>query len=257
MAKSDEVFEHAVLGVVTRIPGRAVAALALLFYPGLGLALPLALRWPMNWLFSANLIGAAFAAVVGIGWLGFELINRDRRHLLDWTTDLRRLDAEEFEWLVGEMFQREGWRVRETGRQDRPDGNIDLELERAGERRIVQCKRWESWRVGVDVVRELGGTLMREGLPGTAGTLVTLSDFHRQARDEARTIGVQLVNGRDLHARLERVRRAEPCPLCTAPMLLDRSVRGWWFRCVASPCKGKLDLANDPGRARAYLTTSR
>jgi hypothetical protein len=27
-----------------------------------------------------------------------------RRHLVEWTTNLRHLDAAEFEWLVGEVF---------------------------------------------------------------------------------------------------------------------------------------------------------
>jgi hypothetical protein len=47
---------------------------------------------------------------------------------MEWTSDLRSLSAEEFEWLVGEFFRREEWDVRETGRQDGPDGNVDLEL---------------------------------------------------------------------------------------------------------------------------------
>jgi restriction system protein len=53
--------------------------------------------------------------------------------------DLRRLDAHEFEWLVGELFRREGWKVEERGRHDHPDGGIDLVVARGGERAVVQC----------------------------------------------------------------------------------------------------------------------
>lgn len=63
------------------------------------------------------------------------------RHLVEWTTDIRLLDSTEFEWLVGELYRREGWAVDHVGRSDGPDGNIDLVLTRGRERRIVQCKR--------------------------------------------------------------------------------------------------------------------
>lgn len=177
-----------------------------------------------------------------------------RRHLIEWTSDLRRLDSEEFEWLVGEAFRREGWKVEERGRREGPDGNIDLEVTRNGVRRIVQCKRWASWLVEVDDVRAFGGTLMREGLAGSSGVFVTLSDFTQQARAEADSIGLELVDNRELFARVEKVRREEPCSLCGAPMVLARSSRGWWFRCVAPGCSGKRDLGADPARAIELLT---
>ena len=43
VSKSDDLFERAVLSVVSRVSGRTVAGLALLLYPGVGLILPLAL----------------------------------------------------------------------------------------------------------------------------------------------------------------------------------------------------------------------
>jgi Restriction endonuclease len=251
---SDDLFERAVLGLVSRISGRKVAALALLFYPGIGLILPLVLHWSLIGLAVANAFGVVYAAVVSMGWLFVQLKARDRRHLIEWTTNLRLLSAEEFEWLVGEVFRREGWKVQETGSQSGADGNVDLHLSRANERRIVQCKRWISWLVGVDEVRGFAGTLLREGLPGTAGIFVTLSDFTPQARSEAKTMGITLVDNRDLHGRVEKARRIEPCPDCEAPMVFDRSARGWWLRCVAPGCPGKHDLGGDPGRAVDFLT---
>jgi Restriction endonuclease len=242
------------MGLVTRVSGRAVAAISLLLYLGVGLALPLGLRWSVPNLIAANFVGTTFAALVSVGWLVVQLQARDRRHLVEWTTDLRLLSAEEFEWLIGELFRREGWKVREVGRQDAPDGNIDLELTKGTQRQIVQCKRWTAWLVGVDEIRAFAGTLMREGLRGSDGVYVTLSDFTEQASGEARRIGVSLINNRDLYDRVEKVRRAERCPICQAPMLLDRSLRGWWFRCVTEGCSGKLDLGNDPARAIDLLT---
>jgi HJR/Mrr/RecB family endonuclease len=231
-----------------------VLAIALLFYPGIGLVLPLALRWQSAALFEANLLGTVLAGVVGMGWLAAQVEAAKRRHLVEWTTDLRLLMSDEFEWLVGETFAREGWIVRETGRQEGPDGNIDLKLARDGKRVIVQCKRWASRLVGVDEIREFAGTLMRKELAGSSGVFVTLSDFTQSSQKEARRIGITLINGRELYTKIERVRQAEPCPICHQPMVLDRSARGWWFRCTAVACNGKRDLANEPGRAVELLT---
>ena len=254
MSKSDDLLERAFLSLVRQAPGRVVAAVALLLYPGAGLLLPLVLHWSRWGLVQANVLGTVLAAVVTLGWLIVQIEARDRRHLVEWTTNLRLLDPEEFEWLVGELFRREGWNVGETGRQESADGNIDLVLTRGSLRRIVQCKRWNSWLVGVADIRGFAGTLMREGLPGSAGVFVTLSTFGEQARAEAEAIGLTIVDGRELYRRVEKARRTEPCPACRAPMLLDRSSRGWWLHCVAPGCRGKRDLGNEPGRALELLT---
>lgn len=250
----DNLIDRALMALVTRLSGRSVAILTLLLYFGGGLALPLVLGWPVPALIGANLLGTMLAAGVSLGWLGLQIQAQDRRHLIEWTSNLRLLSAEEFEWLVGEVFRRDGWHVEETGRQDGPDGNVDLELTRDGQRRIVQCKRWTSWSVGVNDIRAFAGTLLREGLSGPYGIFVTLSDFTQQARAEAAKVGLVLIDNRDLYARVEKVRRAEPCPQCQAPMVLGRSERGWWLRCVASDCSGKRDLSGDPGRAVELLT---
>lgn len=254
MSQLDDAIERLLFGFARRASGRAVSVVAVVLYAGIGLALPLVLGWPVSWLVSANVFGTMLAGILILVWLVVRVQARDRRHLVEWTTDLRLLDAAEFEWLVGEMFRREGWRVEETGRQDGPDGNVDLRLSKAGKAVIVQCKRWVSWLVGIDAIRAFAGTLMREGMPGTSGIFVTLSDFTEQAREEAKRIGLTLIDRHDLFARVENVRRSEPCPTCGSAMLLDRSPRGWWFRCVADGCAGKRDLGNEPARAVELLT---
>jgi hypothetical protein len=251
---SDGVIDRLITGYVTRASARTVAVTALLFYPGLGLAVPLAFGWSTSWLISTNAMGVMLAALVALGWLLVQLEASHRRHLLEWTSDLRRLNAEEFEWLVGEVYRREGWTVKETGRQDRPDGNVDLVVTRGPDRRLVQCKRWASTQVGVGEIRGFGGTLLREGLSGVQGDFVTLSAFNEAASSEAKRIGMNLVDGRDLYERVERVRRQEPCPICQQPMAFGHSELGWWFRCVAPECRGKRDLGNEPMRAIEYLT---
>src|SRR5438128_2271558 len=206
-----DLFDRAVMGFVNHVPGWAVGAAAIVFYPILGLIVPFSLKWSLTEFLYANAVGVCVAAILTIGWLSAQIEGARRRHLVEWTTDLRLLDAEEFEWLVGELYRREGWKVEETGHQDSADGNIDLDLKRKGERKIVQCKRWTSWQIGVDEIRSFGGTLLREHLPGSAGMFVTLSEFNEHARAEAHKMHIELVDGRDLYARVEKVRRPEPC----------------------------------------------
>jgi HJR/Mrr/RecB family endonuclease len=252
-AEDEDLYDRVILGLVTRVSGRTAALITMFLYAA-GLLVPIALGWAPLFHLEANLIGTALAASVGFGWLLIQLQARDRRHLLEWTSNLRLLTAQEFEWLVGELFRREGWKVGETGRQGGPDGNIDLVLARDAERRIVQCKRWTAWQVGVDDIRAFAGTLLREGLPGGAGTFVTLSDFTDSARTEAATTGIVLLDNHDLYGRIEKVRRPEPCPICASPMLLGRSPHGWWFRCQKAGCRGKRDLGSDPASAVELLT---
>lgn len=180
-----------------------------------------------------------------------------RRLLIEWTSDLRKLDATEFEWLVGELLHREGWTVTETGKADGPDRNIDLRAERNGWLLLVQCKRWTSWRVGVDEVRKIAGTATGERHAQMSAALVTLSDFSEAAIEEGNRLRVQLVDGRALLDRIERVRKSDGCPICGTPMILDRSSRGWWLRCPCFPsCAGKRDLAQAPGAAVDLLLGS-
>jgi hypothetical protein len=249
MSNFQSVVDRAMLAFVTRISGWQALAVAAALYGGIGLAMPLGIGMPIYGLIYFNVFGAVMAAVILLGWLLVRIAAGERRNLLEWTTDLRRLNFKEFEWLVGEVFRREGWFVKETGRDDGPDGNIDLELVRGGQRSIVQCKRWTAKSVGVDDIRRFLGTLMREKLAGGCGIFVTLSDFTDQARREALQSGIVLIDNRELFSRIEKVRRAEPCPTCAAPMILGKSQYGWWFRCNAKGCSGKRDLGADAGRA--------
>jgi HJR/Mrr/RecB family endonuclease len=257
VSEPEGFFERSFLTFVSRISGLTAIALALFLYVGCGLVLPLTLRWSTLHLVEANALGTVFAAVVCLVWLGVRIELANRRNLLQWTTDLRLLDSTEFEWLVGEMFRREGWGVRETGSSDGPDGNIDLELTCDHERKIVQCKRWDSWSVGVDKVREFLGTLAREHLPPESGIFVTLSNFTTQAKKEALDAGLPLLDGKELYARIEKARRPEPCPKCNSPMILDHSKYGWWLRCDTGGCSGKVNLGNDAGRAVELLLRPR
>jgi len=234
---------------VGRLPPLVGASVALGVYIVLGVALPLALNAGRVGFILCGFLGASWGTVFLLAALFAAKQASDRRRLIEWTSDLRKLDATEFEWLVGELLRREGWNVTETGRVDGPDGNVDLRAVQDRRVLVVQCKRWAAKPVGVDEVRKLAGTASGER-SGAAAVLVTLSNFTQAATQEGTRLHVELVDGDALLERIEGVRRSEACPLCATPMILERSSRGWWLRCPRFPaCSGKRNLASEPGAA--------
>jgi hypothetical protein len=241
----------------------AVTVLALVVYAGWGLAAPSLLGASEAWRLSFNTEGTILAVGVFFAWLVPIIEGRLRHQRLELTTDVRRLSAREFEELAGELFRREGWNVAETGGHGKPDGNIDLLLSRSSERRVVQCKRWTARDVGVEQIRELGETLLREGRAGDDGIFLTSARFTPAAIGEAQKLGIELIDGHDLVRRLEKagavglltaVEHASTawlCPACATPMMLDHSAHGWWLRCPQynTGCRGKHDLGRDPRTA--------
>ena len=247
-AQEDDLATRVLMRTVGRLSPGAGATVAISVFLILGVALPVLIRSDRAGTIALGTLGALLAVVVLLADLLAAQQANHRRLLVEWTSDLRKLDATEFEWLVGEVLRREGWTITETGRPDRADGNVDLRASRAGQRLLVQCKRWQAKPVGVDEVRKIAGTASAE--QPAEPVLVTLSTFTADARAEAPKLRVQLVEGRDLLQRIEGVRRSEPCPSCNTPMILDRSSRGWWLRCPRYPsCTGKQDLSNEPGTA--------
>jgi hypothetical protein len=95
---------------------------------------------------------------------------------------------------------------------------------------------------------------MRESLDGSDGIFVTLSQFNKPALAEAKRIGLNLIDHRELYERMKKVRRAEPCPICSAPMVFGHSRYGWWFHCEVAGCGGKKNLSDEVGRAVEILT---
>jgi restriction system protein len=90
------------------------------------------------------------------GWLAKRLQQHERNQLLNTRRGLasiRALSWQDFELLVGNAYQRLGYRLTETGGGG-ADGGVDLILRKDGQKILVQCKRWNSGNVGATVVRE-------------------------------------------------------------------------------------------------------
>jgi restriction system protein len=108
--------------------------------------------------------------------------------------DLYALSPRSFERYVADLFRKKGYKVTIRGRSG--DHGVDLELESTGRRRaIVQCKRYRN-AVGPDIVRELFGTMIHEGVHHAF--LVTTADITPAARDWARNKPMTLIDGQAL-----------------------------------------------------------
>jgi restriction endonuclease Mrr len=115
---------------------------------------------------------------------------------------------QDFEQLVGEAYRRHGYRVLERGGLG-ADGGIDLELRAKDKVVVVQCKRWKTRTVGVELVRELYGAMVGE--EAHSAIFVSSGSFTPDAIDELAAIAVQVnssvenIGARRLQTVMERV----------------------------------------------------
>lgn len=169
----------------------------------------------------------------------------------------------EFEELVSELFRRRGFAVSHSGRAG-PDGGVDIELARGGERFLVQCKHWRARKVPVMTVRELYGAMTAAQAAG--GFVVTSGEFTADARAFAEGRNIELIDGADLAGFLAEhrpvpassVQRREPamdsdpdCPKCGAAMVKRVARQGplagkqFWGCSQFPQCRGTRAL-NEP-----------
>ncbi len=71
-----------------------------------------------------------------------ERAEEERRRALRTLEQLQQLTGKEFEDLIASQFRKDGYTVRQCGGSG--DEGIDLVLEIAAEKDVVQCKRWKS-----------------------------------------------------------------------------------------------------------------
>lgn len=143
------------------------------------------------------------------GWGGEKKPCTNREYLeqhymtLDSIRDLRKMDPVEFEKVTGLLFKRMGYAVQET--KISGDHGIDLKIEKAGKRGIVQCKRYDGNNlISESVVRDFYGVMIGER--AVEGYIVTTSDFSMPARVWANGKLIHLVNGRELADWIRAIR---------------------------------------------------
>jgi len=152
------------------------------------------------------------------------------------------LSWREFERLIGELFRKRGFSVRENDGAG-PDGGVDIELRRDGELFLIQCKHWRARKVPVATVRELYGAMTARQAAG--GFVVTSGEFTSAAASFAHGRNIELLDGTSLTAGLGESRsqeRVEPvlgdtgnrpdiqsppdCPACGKAMVERVAKRG-------------------------------
>ena len=182
------------------------------------------LRWLLPLLTHGSLsaqIGSAFAP-----WLTSALIlialyaegdKFRRRRLLAQQNSLETLQSMtwlEFEYLVGEVYRQQGYKVEEKGGSG-PDGGVDIVLRRGGDTVLVQCKHWRTQSVGVKPLRELRGVVAKE--KAARGIFVTCGGYTQAALAEAGgQPPLELIDGPEL-LKLARAVRAKPAQLPQFP----------------------------------------
>lgn len=163
-----------------------------------------------------------------------------KRRLLDQQSgieSIRALSWKEFEELVAEAYRRQGYEVRENFYAG-ADGGIDLTLEKGGEVLLVQCKHWLTYKVGVNVVREMLGLITAHR--ATGGIVVTCGQFTQEAKNFIAGNRIELVEGNQLLGLVRGVQMgpvstdrmnslpplAKTCPRCSSDLVLRTARRG-------------------------------
>ncbi|MFH1495078.1 MAG: restriction endonuclease [Pseudomonadota bacterium] len=179
-----------------------------------------------------------FACLIGAGISAYKGHERKRLHLGVARSPsrgaLERMSWAQFERLVGEVFRRKGFAVKERG-GDGPDGGIDLVLHAGNDKYLVQCKQWKAERVGVATVRELFGVMAAEQAAG--GFVVTSGQFTDDAKRFAEGRSIELVGTDTLLALIEETadstmvsvaeeNSAPSCPKCGASMVKRTAKKG-------------------------------
>ncbi len=211
----------------------------------------------MAWVFA---LPFALLTVVALGRLvaDWRLFRRQVRK-----ASLDDLSWQQMERLIGEMYRRQEYSVVETPR--RADGGIDYMLARGPERWLVQCRHWQSRKVGARTVRELAGVVAAR--QATGGIVITTGRFTPPAQAFAKSAGIRLVDGEQLARELLAISE-EPglehlhpahqespggngtpvCPVCGGDMI-KRTARqgdeatGTFWSCARHPdCHGTVAI---------------
>jgi restriction system protein len=206
--------------------------------------------WTLPWFFPStglNLDGSLAIAGRYLIWaLAFMILVSASVGAARRWIDGRRFDSDvlladlgwsQFEGYLAEYFRRRGASVTYRGGAA-PDGGVDLVLDDASGRRIVQAKHWKTRRVGVVHLRALWGVLDDERAQGAV--FVTSGTFTPEARAFASGKRLELIDGDDLRRLISEVKRATPqlalepavvasesagCPQCGRGVLQRRLAR--------------------------------
>lgn len=174
-----------------------------------------------------------------------------------WSLELlRQIEWKRVEELTAAYFREKSFRT-ETIKAG-ADGGIDVKLFSTGKTdpfAVVQCKAWNTQKVGVKPVRELLGVMAHEKV--AKGIFVTTGEYTQEAIAFAKENPINLITGEmlskgifaladDARARLLAVATegdytTPTCPSCGIKMVRRSSDRGSFWGCTNYPrCRQKF-----------------
>lgn len=177
----------------------------------------------------------------------------------DWTPEiLSALEWKRFETVCAEYLRLIGYDPKET--RIGADGGVDIWIYKQGDERpfgIVQCKAWNSYKVGVKSVRELYGVMAAEKVNN--GLFITSGVFTSEAIAFAEGKLISMFSGHEFLSKIKQLSeenqktlltialegdyRTPTCPQCGIKMTLRAGVGGRksFWGCVKYPkCKATL-----------------
>jgi ssDNA-binding Zn-finger/Zn-ribbon topoisomerase 1 len=153
---------------------------------------------------------------------------------------IQKIEWRHFEFLCFEYFKAKNYKVRET--EKGKDGGIDLYLYKTDAIEAdlkyqkpvacVQCKSWQTRKVGVNVVRELYGVMAAENI--AEGIVASAGEFSEDAIAFAKDKKIQLLDGVKLLALIKQL------PEQHQMVILTRVVKGDYTTPSCPTCDVKL-----------------
>lgn len=153
-------------------------------------------------------------------------------------TILESIEWKRFEVVCKEFFLMTGFEPRET--KIGADGGVDIRIYKVGSETsgkpeaIVQCKAWNTYKVGVKLVRELFGIMAAEKVE--RGIIITSSEFTTEAKEFAEGKELVLMSGNSF---LQQIRKL---PAEKQQRLLDVALEGDYKTPTCPQCDIKMKL---------------
>ena len=255
MARRSSIFED-----VSKLPWPVGIVLAVLCYPAViflksyfnsnqtlvGIGNAISIIWPI---LSLLFLLAALASFVS--QRNQTSMFRSHRSI----DKIRSLTWRQFEQFIGRYFRDQGYFVVETPAG--PDGGVDLVLRKDREKTYVQCKHWKTYKVGVEKVRALLGSMVAGG--AHHGVLVATGEFTSSARQFGKKHGLRLIDGNELEHLLRvtlgpgeieitDIDTPPECPFCRSAMVKRTAKKGpnpgaqFWVYSKFPACRGTLNI---------------
>lgn len=163
-----------------------------------------------------------------------------------WTLDLLcALEWKRFEDVCCSLFQHLGFTTRTT--RQGADGGVDVHIYKTSTDRadaIVQCKAWNTYKVGIKPVRELLGVMASTGVP--EGIFMTTGIFTREALEFGRANRIDCMDGELVLKAITTLQAAQQ------DAMLRMATEGDYLTPTCASCGIKLVRREPKGGGEAF-----